>query len=96
MAVAISGAEQRGAEVSAAKSAAGTMADEMQSLGVDSATLGAMADHLDALDAAEKAQQRVTETAQAVSHALTRGHQQLAEAHKDAPVAAADREFYQD
>lgn len=96
MAVAISGAEQRGAEVSAAKSAAGTMADEMQSLGVDSATLGAMADHLDALDAAEKAQQRVTETATAVNDALRRGHQGLSEAHKDAPVAAAQSEFYED
>lgn len=124
MATAVSNAENRAAEVNAAmaaaeeqaqeaadaKTRASQTADEMQALNMDAATLGAMADHLEALDGAEKAHQhveealeaarkeavRVMETAQNVTDTLQRGHQGLAEAHQNAPVEAAERPFYQD
>jgi predicted amino acid-binding ACT domain protein len=70
------------------------ISDQMQAIGVDAVTLGAMADHLDAQKAAVTAQQRVQETAESVDAALKRGHAGLAEAHQNAPVQAADREFY--
>ena len=73
---------------------ANSAADDMQALDVDPGTLSAMADHLDAHSDAEKAQQRVMETAEQVKDALTRGHKGLSDAHKEAPVRAADREFY--
>jgi hypothetical protein len=103
-------AEEQEQAAAAAKSWAGETADQMQALNVDAATLGAMADHLDAADAAVRAHQqvrealeearkahiRVMETAQNVSATLQQGHAGLNAAHQDAPVAAADREFYQD
>lgn len=73
---------------------ASNISEQMQALGVDPATLGAMADYLDAMDEAAKAQQRAMEAAQSVGTNLQRGHAGLAEAHKDAPVRAADRPFY--
>jgi len=88
-------AEQRAAEQQQAVTRASAMADQMQGLEVDSATLSAMADHLDAQDAASKAQARVLETAAAVDATLRRGHAGLAEAHQSAPVQSATREFYQ-
>lgn len=75
---------------------ANSAADDMQALDVDPASLSAMADHLDAHQEAEKAQQKVMETAEAVKDALERGHRGLSEAHKDAPVRSADREFYEE
>ena len=87
-------AESRAAEQKAASQRAGQQAEEMQALDLDPATLGAIADHLDAQTAAVTAQQRVMETAGAVESALKRGHAGLAEAHKDAPVQAADKQFY--
>jgi hypothetical protein len=74
---------------------ANAMAEQMQALSVDPATLGAMADHLDALNAAAAAQQRVVETAGQVADTLQRGHAGLKEAHDNAPVQAADTAFYQ-
>lgn len=73
---------------------AGNLAEEMQALNVDPDTLGSMADHLDAQEDAKKAQQRVMETAEQVKSALERGHRGLSEAHKDAPVPAAEKPFY--
>ena len=87
-------AEGRAAEQQQAGRQASAASEHMQSLDVDPATLSAMADHLDAHDAAVKAQQRVQETAEAVEAALKRGHAGLAQAHQDAPVQAADRQFY--
>ena len=94
MAAAKNNAENRAAEQQKASGEASAASDQMQSLEVDPATLSAMADHLDAHDAAVKAQQRVQETAEAVVAALKRGHAGLAQAHQDAPVTAADRTFY--
>jgi hypothetical protein len=74
---------------------ANAAADSMQALHVDPRTLSAMADHLDAHTDAEKAQQRVMETAESVKAALERGHRDLNEAHQNAPVDAADKEFYE-
>jgi hypothetical protein len=70
------------------------MSDQMQALEVDPRTLSAMADHLDAQQAAVKAQERVQETAETVEAQLKRGHQGLKEAHDNAPVTAAARGFY--
>jgi hypothetical protein len=94
-----------------ARASSSTAADEMQALKVDAATLGAMAEHLDALDAAEKAAQelhdqmglvrdawaRVEESAQQVKSQLEAGgHGALAEAHAGAAGGGAEREFYQE
>ena len=88
-------AEARAAEAQQASREASAMSEQMQGLEVDPATLSAMADHLDAHDAAVKAQEHVQETAEAVVATLKRGHAGLAEAHQTAPVQAATREFYQ-
>lgn len=104
----ISQAEAQATEAGIAQRWADQAAENMQALNVDPATLSAMADHQDALTAAEKAHQeaiealqrvaqaqgRVIETAQNVEATLKRGHQGLADAHREAPVDAADREFY--
>lgn len=95
MSAAVARAEGSAAEQQQAGQQASAMADQAQGLGVDPATLSAMADHLDAHDAATRALRRVQETAEAVEAALKRGHAGLAEAHQAAPVQAADREFYQ-
>jgi hypothetical protein len=88
-------AENETAErLEAARNASAT-SEEMQALGVDPATLSAMADHLDAHDAAVKALQRVQETAETVEVTMKRGHAGLAEAHANAPVTAAERPFYE-
>jgi chromosome segregation ATPase len=103
-------AEAQAQEVADAKNRASATAEGMQMLRMDALTLSAMFDHLEALDASEKAHQhvlealeaarkeaaRAMETAQNVLHVLAQGHAGLAEAHQNAPVAAADREFYAD
>ena len=94
MAAAKNVAEGHTAEMQQASRKAAAMSDEMQALDVDPATLSVMADHLDAHEAAVKAQQRVQETAEAVEATLKRGHQGLAAAHQDAPVEAAEKQFY--
>jgi hypothetical protein len=68
----------------------------MQALELDPATLGAMADHLDAHSDAKAALARVQETAETVQTTLARGHSGLAQAHQDAPVEAAAKPFYAD
>jgi len=102
--------EEHLAWVQDAKNRASTMADEMQSLKVDPATLGAMAEHLEALDAAEKAAidlrdqavlnkqawDRVLETAQQVVNQLdASGHGNVAEAHAAAAGGGAEKDFYE-
>jgi hypothetical protein len=94
MAAAKADAENRAAEQQRASQNASNTSEEMQALEVDSQTLSAMADHLDAHADATKAQNRVQETAEAVEAALKRGHKDLAEAHQNAPVEAAQKEFY--
>jgi hypothetical protein len=101
-------AEARAGVVAGASRDAAALSDSMQALEVDGGTLSAMADHLDAHAAAEKAEQdvqeatvaaekahkRVLETAETVESTLKRGHSGLDEAHKNAPVVAADKAFY--
>jgi hypothetical protein len=94
MTAAKAGAENRAAEQQQASRQASAMSETMQSLEVDPGTLSAMADHLDAHDAAVKAQQQVQETAEAVEASLKRGHAGLNEAHQNAPVSSADKTFY--
>lgn len=101
--------EEHEEEAHAAKTWAQNTADEMQALEVDSATLNAMAEHLDAVDAAEKsavalneqmthhkdAWQRVQETAENVTSQMdSSGHRALDEAHADAAGGGAQKEFY--
>lgn len=87
-------AEAHSAEMDQASKLAAQQADQMQALEVDPVTLSAMADHLDAHGEAVKAQARVIETAEMVEEALKRGHAGLNAAHQDAPVPAAQRDFY--
>jgi len=68
----------------------------MQALEMDSQTLGAMADHLDAHEAMKAAAARVQETAETTRTTLARGHSGLSAAHKDAPVSAASKSFYEE
>jgi len=89
-------AEQQAAEADAAAKAAGDTAEQMQALEMDPATLGAMADHLDAHEAVRAAVARMRETAETVQTTLARGHSGLAEAHQNAPVEAAAKPFYQE
>lgn len=86
-------AENIQAEQARAAQEASQTSEEMQALDLDPATLGAMADHLDAMQAAQKAQERVMETSEAVTATLQQQQGQLAEAHKDTPHAA-DKEFF--
>jgi hypothetical protein len=104
---AASDAEATGADQARSAREASEAADAMQALRVDPATLSAMAEHLEAQDKAiqaqqevqeahdkaTKAQQRVQESAEAVEAALN-AHAGLNAAHQEAPVVAADREFY--
>jgi hypothetical protein len=101
-------AEARAGVVAGASRDAAALSDSMQALEVDGGTLSAMADHLDAHAAAERAEQDVQEatvaaekahklvleTAETVESTLKRGHSGLDEAHKNAPVVAADKAFY--
>jgi hypothetical protein len=101
--------EEHATEASAAKAYAAVTADEMQALEVDAASLGAMADHLAAVDEAESAAQelheqmgrsrdawaRVQETALGVKdRLLAGGHGALADAHADAAGGGAQKDFY--
>lgn len=94
MAAAKNVAEGNAAEAQSASKNADSLADQMQALNVDPATLSAMADHQAAHDDVMKAYQRLVETAENVEATLKRGHQGLAEAHQNAPVEAAERPFY--
>lgn len=87
-------AEVKATEAHQASRSADSLADQMQAVEVDPGTLSAMSDHQAAHDEVTKAHQKLFETAEAVEAALTRGHKGLAEAHQDAPVRAAAREFY--
>lgn len=92
---AVTSAEALAADLAAGKRWDDQTAEQMQALEVDPVTLSAMSDYLDTCDRAMKAQQAVIEAAKNVEVTLKRGHEGLAEAHKDAPVAAAKRDFYE-
>jgi hypothetical protein len=103
-------AEARANEAASASRTAAQLADAMDGLEVDPGTQSAMVDHLDAHAAAAKAHQavqeaseiavkadqRVLESAGNVEATLKRGHAGLSEAHKNAPVQAAAKPFYQE
>ena len=96
MSAAAAAAENQAAAAEAAAKAAANTAEQMQALEMDPGTLGAMADHLDAHEAMKAAAARVQETAETTQATLARGHSGLSEAHKNAPVEAASKPFYQD
>jgi hypothetical protein len=92
-----------------AKAWASVTADEMQALGVDADSLGAMSEHLDAMDAVAKmaaelnevmgqmkaAWTKAQETAQQVVTALNAaGHGRIQEARDDAAGGGAEKQFY--
>lgn len=84
----------RAGEQDRMKQQASSLAEQMQALSLDPATLGAMADYIDANDKAARALQAAHEAAETVAAALQRGHAGLNEAHQNAPVDAADKTFY--
>jgi hypothetical protein len=96
MSAAAAAAENQAAAAEAAAKAAANTAEQMQALEMDPATLGAMADHLDAHEAMKAAAARVQETAETTQTTLARGHSGLSAAHKEAPVDAAAKPFYQE
>jgi len=96
MTAAAAAAENQAAAAEAAAKAAANTAEQMQALEMDPATLGAMADHLDAHEAMKAAAARVQETAETTQTTLARGHSGLSAAHKEAPVDAAAKPFYQE
>jgi len=71
-------------------------AEEMQAAEVDPATLSSQMDLVDRLQAAEQAAKETMEHAMAVYDGLQQRHGGLKEAHDDAPVRAAQREFYEE
>jgi hypothetical protein len=89
-------AEYAAADVAAQRKAAEQILDDMQALDIDPATLSSQADHVARLKLAEDALTSVTESGAAVSDGLQRRHGGLKEAHDDAPVRAAEREFYEE
>lgn len=105
------GCEERVQEAEAARNYAQTTEDEMQAMEVDAATLGAMAEHQDALSKAQEAEQALQEAATAANAAWTdvvetagqvnnqleaSGHGALDEAHANAAGGGGKKEFYGD
>ena len=88
-------AEHLAAETAKAIVQSQNNAESMQALNMDAKVLSAMADHLDAMQAALDALRRCQETAEQTAAVLKTNHQVLAEAHQAAPVQAADRGFYE-
>lgn len=76
------------------KAALTAMADHMQALDVDSASLAEVADLIDLHRDAETALAEVHDRATAFAGEFARRHSLLAEAHASAPVKAAERDFY--
>lgn len=89
-------AEHSAAEITRQRQEAEALAEHMQAVDVDAATLSAQMDHADQLRKAEQALLGVPESAQTVSTGLAQRHGGLHEAHQNAPVRAADRTFYED
>jgi hypothetical protein len=103
-------AAQENAAAAAQQALAQTNAttDAASGLDLDAESLGALMDHseaqkiaeqahqgaLEAAQAAQSANVRVQETAQNVQAVLSKNHGQLSEAHKEAPVEAAEKPFY--
>jgi hypothetical protein len=69
--------------------------EEMQAAEVDPATLSSQMDLVDKLRAAEEAAKATGEHATAVADGLQQRHGGLKAAHDDAPVRAAQRDFYE-
>lgn len=74
--------------------AAMNMADEMQGLDVDALSMSEVFELLDRLKTAEEAVAAVGEQAGVVQSGLSGRHGGLDEAHANAPVKAAERDFY--
>ena len=91
-----SAAEAALADYRAQLTAAQARLDGMEASGVDQATLADQADLVERLRAAVNAIAAVEDQAPAVGAGLERRHGGLKQAHDDAPVPAAERQFYED
>jgi hypothetical protein len=69
--------------------------ENLNSLGLDSGSLGRAAEIDDALKEQEKAAQKVLDAAQAFRDGLVRDHGAVNEAHQNAPQGGAEKAFYQ-
>lgn len=74
--------------------AATAMADQMQAHDVDSGSLSEVLDLIDRMKAAQEALRAVGEQTAMFSGNLGRRHKNLDDAHAEAPVPAAQRDFY--
>jgi hypothetical protein len=88
-------ADQDTVTASARRVVAQQHAEEMQAVEVDPATLSSQMELVERLQAAEQAAKETGEHAMAVYTGLQQRHGGLKEAHDDAPVRAAQREFYE-
>ena len=70
------------------------MFDEAQRLDVDAGNLSRLMDIIDGYQKAEEALTGLQDSATALPDGLNRDHGALAEAHANAPVRAAERDFY--
>jgi len=86
--------DQDSAAIEARLNDAITDADGMQGAEVDSATLGEQMDLIDRLREAQAALTAVGEQATVVANGVQQRHSGLDEAHREAPVRAAQRDFY--
>lgn len=73
----------------------GQMVEHLQSLGLDSGSLGRAAEIDDSLKAQEKAAQQTLDSALAFRDGLVRDHGNVNEAHQAAPQGGAEKAFYQ-
>lgn len=87
-------ADQDMAAIEASLNKAIADADGMQAADVDSATLGEQMDLIDRLQAARSSIAAVGEQAGVIANGIQQRHGALDEAHRDAPVRAANRLFY--
>lgn len=88
-------AEQDAVAAAKRRQVAQQHAEEMQAAEVDGATLSSQMELVERLQAAEQAAKETGEHAMAVYSGLQQRHGGLHDAHVEAPVRAAKREFYE-
>jgi hypothetical protein len=87
-------AEQDAATAESRRKELETMADQMQALDVDSASLSEVMELADLHRQQEATAKQIQEHAAALPRNLQQRHGQLDEAHREAPVRAAERAYY--
>lgn len=87
-------AEQDAATAESRRKELETMADQMQALDVDSASLSEVMELADLHRQQEATAKQIQEHAAALPKNLQQRHGHLDEAHREAPVRAAERGYY--